>query len=78
MIIGIGNDLCNIERVEKTLARFGERFEKRVFTDVEIALARWIAISRRTGEEIKIDFESREAPTAGFKEQLARIKKANA
>ena len=40
MIIGIGNDLCNIERVEKTLARFGERFEKRVFTDVEIALAR--------------------------------------
>ena len=27
MIIGIGNDLCNIERVEKTLERFGERFE---------------------------------------------------
>lgn len=49
-----------------------------IFLLVEIALARWIAISRRTGEEIKIDFESREAPTAGFKEQLARIKKANA
>jgi len=40
MIIGIGNDLCNIERIEKTLARFGERFEKRVFTETEIALAR--------------------------------------
>ena len=40
MIIGIGNDLCNIERIEQTLARFGERFEQRVFTETEIALAR--------------------------------------
>ena len=40
----------------------------------EIALARWIAISPRTGEEIKIEFESKDAPTLGFKEQLARIR----
>ncbi len=40
MIIGIGNDLCNISRVEKTLARFGERFEMRIFTEAEIAKAR--------------------------------------
>jgi holo-[acyl-carrier protein] synthase len=39
MIIGLGSDLCNIERIEKSLARFGERFEKRVFTDVEQAKA---------------------------------------
>jgi hypothetical protein len=45
---------------------------------VEIALARWIAISRRTGEEIKIDFESKDAPTSGFKEQLARIRATGA
>lgn len=32
MIIGIGNDLCDIRRVEKTLERFGERFLDRVFT----------------------------------------------
>ncbi|MEC9458866.1 MAG: holo-ACP synthase [Pseudomonadota bacterium] len=36
MIIGLGNDVINIDRVEKTLIRFGERFTKRVFTDDEI------------------------------------------
>lgn len=35
MILGIGNDLCDIRRIEKTLARFGERFLLRVFTDDE-------------------------------------------
>jgi holo-[acyl-carrier protein] synthase len=35
MIIGIGSDLCNISRIEKSLARFGERFTNRVFTDTE-------------------------------------------
>jgi len=35
MIIGIGNDLCDIRRIEKTLDRFGERFIQRVFTHVE-------------------------------------------
>jgi holo-[acyl-carrier protein] synthase len=39
MIIGLGSDLCNIERIEKSIARFGERFEARVFTDVERAKA---------------------------------------
>jgi holo-[acyl-carrier protein] synthase len=40
MIIGTGSDLCNIERIANSLARYGERFENRVFTDVEIAKAR--------------------------------------
>lgn len=35
MILGIGTDLCNIERIEGTLARFGDRFRDRVFTDHE-------------------------------------------
>lgn len=35
MIIGIGSDLCSIERIQASLDRFGERFEARVFTDVE-------------------------------------------
>lgn len=39
MIIGIGSDLCNIERIEKTLARWGDRFVNRVYTPVEIAKA---------------------------------------
>ena len=39
MIVGIGNDLCDIRRIEKTLGRFGERFLDRVFTPVERAKA---------------------------------------
>ena len=39
MIIGLGSDLCNIERIRASLDRFGERFEARVFTDVERAKA---------------------------------------
>ena len=35
MIVGIGSDLCSIERIEKSLDRFGDRFLNRVFTDVE-------------------------------------------
>jgi holo-[acyl-carrier protein] synthase len=40
MIIGMGSDLCNIERIANSLARYGERFENRVFTEIEIAKAR--------------------------------------
>lgn len=39
MILAIGSDLCNIERIQNSLDRFGERFENRVFTDVERAKA---------------------------------------
>jgi holo-[acyl-carrier protein] synthase len=35
MILGIGTDLANIERIQGTLDRFGDRFKNRVFTDVE-------------------------------------------
>jgi holo-[acyl-carrier protein] synthase len=35
MILGIGNDIIDIRRVEKSIKRFGERFLSRVFTDVE-------------------------------------------
>ncbi|MEQ9447247.1 MAG: holo-ACP synthase [Rhodospirillaceae bacterium] len=39
MILGIGTDLIDIRRIEKTLARFGERFIDRIFTDIEVAKA---------------------------------------
>ena len=35
MIIGIGSDLIDIRRIEKTLERFGERFTNRCYTEVE-------------------------------------------
>jgi holo-[acyl-carrier protein] synthase len=37
MIIGLGSDLIDIRRIEKTLARHGDRFLARVFTDIERA-----------------------------------------
>ena len=37
MILGIGTDLANIERIATTLERFGDRFRNRVFTPVEQA-----------------------------------------
>jgi holo-[acyl-carrier protein] synthase len=39
VILAIGSDLCNIERIQNSLDRFGERFELRVFTEVERAKA---------------------------------------
>ncbi|MCZ8107572.1 MAG: holo-ACP synthase [Alsobacter sp.] len=35
MIVGLGSDLCDIRRIEKTLERFGARFVNRVFTETE-------------------------------------------
>jgi len=35
MILGIGSDIIDIRRVERTLARFGERFTGRIFTEIE-------------------------------------------
>ncbi len=39
MILGIGTDLANIERIERTMDRFGDRFLNRVFTEREQAKA---------------------------------------
>ena len=35
MIIGLGNDIIDIRRIERTLDRFGDRFTDRIFTDIE-------------------------------------------
>jgi holo-[acyl-carrier protein] synthase len=35
VIIGIGSDLCDIRRIEKSLERFGDRFTNKVFTEIE-------------------------------------------
>ena len=39
MIVGIGSDLCNIERIQKSLDRWGDKFLNRVFTPTERAKA---------------------------------------
>ena len=35
MILGLGNDIIDIRRIEKTIGRYGDRFLERVFTDTE-------------------------------------------
>jgi len=35
MIIGLGVDLCDIRRIERTLERYGDRFARRCFTEIE-------------------------------------------
>ena len=40
MILGIGTDLVNINRIRKVLYRFGDRFEKRIFSELEIERSR--------------------------------------
>jgi holo-[acyl-carrier protein] synthase len=45
-IVGLGSDLCNIERIAASLERFGDRFVRRVFTDVEIAKAERRVLTR--------------------------------
>jgi len=37
VIIGLGNDLCDIRRIERTLEKFDRRFIERIFTPIEIA-----------------------------------------
>jgi holo-[acyl-carrier protein] synthase len=39
MIVGLGSDLCNIERIQNSLDRWGDKFLNRVFTDIERAKA---------------------------------------
>lgn len=51
MIIGIGNDIVDIRRIERAFARFGDRFARRCFTPTEIAKAH----SRRAaGTEMEV------------------------
>jgi len=40
LIIGVGTDLCQVSRIERAFFRWGERFERRIFTPVEIKYCR--------------------------------------
>jgi holo-[acyl-carrier protein] synthase len=63
MILGIGNDLADIRRIEKTLQRFGKRFENRIFTVVELEKAnrRGLATPRSKASTLAKRFAAKEA-----------------
>jgi holo-[acyl-carrier protein] synthase len=59
MSTGVGIDLVMVSRVEASLARFGERFLRRIFTDTEIAYA--TSSPAQTAERLAARFAAKEA-----------------
>jgi holo-[acyl-carrier protein] synthase len=58
MVIGLGTDLIEIERIERSVARFGERFLERVFTPGEIA---YCHAKKASAESFAARFAAKEA-----------------
>jgi holo-[acyl-carrier protein] synthase len=58
MIVGLGTDLTEIARIEKSMTRFGERFLERVYTPSEIA---YCSRKRSSGESFAARFAAKEA-----------------
>ena len=58
MIIGIGTDLAEISRIERSIARYGQRFLERIYTPGEIAYCRR---KKSSGESFAARFAAKEA-----------------
>jgi holo-[acyl-carrier protein] synthase len=58
MIVGLGTDLCEIERIQQSIARFGDRFLQRIFTAAEIA---YCLRKRSSAESFAARFAAKEA-----------------
>ncbi len=58
MVIGVGTDLMEIERIERSIARFGEAFLQRVFTPGEVA---YCQAKKNSGESFAARFAAKEA-----------------
>lgn len=58
MVIGLGTDLIEIERIERSVARFGEQFLSRVFTPGEIA---YCQARKTSAESFAARFAAKEA-----------------
>ena len=69
MVIGIGTDLIEIERVEASIARYGERFLERVFTPGEIAYCQQ---KKASGESFAARFAAKEAGAKALGTGIAR------
>jgi holo-[acyl-carrier protein] synthase len=59
MILGIGNDVVSIARIESALSTHGERFETRSFTPAEITLAK--SRNERYARTLALRFAAKEA-----------------
>jgi len=73
MIVGIGNDLVDIRRIEKSLKRFGERFENKIFTHSEIAKAKQKANPKAQAATFAKRFAAKEACAKALGVGLGKI-----
>ena len=69
MVIGIGTDLIEIERIESSVARFGERFLQRVFTPGEIAYCKR---RKHAAESLAARFAAKEAAAKALGTGISR------
>lgn len=69
MVLGLGTDLIEIERVQQSLARFGERFMHKVFTEGEIAYCQQ---KKHAAESFAARFAAKEAAAKALGTGIAR------
>lgn len=69
MILGLGTDLIEIERVQQSLTRFGQRFMERVFTEGEIAYCQQ---KKHSAESFAARFAAKEATAKALGTGIAR------
>ena len=69
MILGIGTDLSEIGRIERSVERFGERFLERVYTSGEQA---YCARKKRAGESLAARFAAKEAAAKALGTGISR------
>ena len=77
MIIGIGTDIIDIKRIEKTIDRFKSRFKVRVFTDQEVAKCEreYSALTRMLKDMLRKKLVPRLLEQVFEKEYIGRILK---
>ena len=78
MIIGLGSDLCDIRRVEETLGRFGDRFVKRCFTEIEQRKSRKDKELEEAAAKAAADAKAVEDARMAEEVKLAALKAADA
>ena len=69
MVLGLGTDLIEIDRVEQTLERFGERFMQKIFTEDEIAYCQQ---KKQAAESFAARFAAKEATAKALGTGISR------
>jgi holo-[acyl-carrier protein] synthase len=70
MVLGLGTDMIEIARIERSLARYGDAFLHRIYTPAEIAYCR--AKNRTAGESFAARFAAKEAAAKALGTGISR------